>query len=102
MAAHLRLALAHNHLLSSTSRAQLDNAALVERLHQQMELTAQASREKSQFLASASHDLRQPLHALSFFGATLEKYVGEQRLVLATTVAKLLPVAATSGTTVGA
>jgi len=73
IAAHLRLALAHNHLLSSTSRAQLENAALVERLHQQMELTAQASREKSQFLASASHDLRQPLHALSFFGATLER-----------------------------
>jgi len=73
MAAHLRLALAHNQLLSSTSRAQLENAALVERLHQQMELTAQASREKTQFLASASHDLRQPLHALSFFGATLER-----------------------------
>ena len=54
-------------------RAQLENAALVERLHRQMELTAQASREKSQFLASASHDLRQPLHALSFFGATLER-----------------------------
>ncbi|MEO6362002.1 MAG: hybrid sensor histidine kinase/response regulator [Caldimonas sp.] len=73
MAVHLRLALAQNHLLSSTVRAQLENAALVERLHQQMELTAQASREKSQFLASASHDLRQPLHALSFFGATLER-----------------------------
>jgi signal transduction histidine kinase/CheY-like chemotaxis protein len=73
MAIHLRLALAQNHLLSSNLRAQLENAALVERLHQQMELTAQASREKSQFLASASHDLRQPLHALSFFGATLER-----------------------------
>ena len=73
MAVHLRLALAQNHLLSSTLRAQLENAALVERLHHQMELTAQASREKSQFLASASHDLRQPLHALSFFGATLER-----------------------------
>ena len=47
MAVHLRLALAQNHLLSSTLRAQLENAALVERLHQQMELTAQASREKS-------------------------------------------------------
>ncbi len=72
-ALHLRLALAQNHLLSTTLRAQSENAALVERLHQQMDLTAQASREKSQFLASASHDLRQPLHALSFFGATLER-----------------------------
>jgi signal transduction histidine kinase/CheY-like chemotaxis protein len=69
----LRLMLAQNRLLSTTLRAQIENAALVERLHRQMELTAQASREKSQFLASASHDLRQPLHALSFFGATLER-----------------------------
>ncbi|HZW76090.1 MAG TPA: hybrid sensor histidine kinase/response regulator, partial [Caldimonas sp.] len=69
----LRLMLAQNRLLSTTLRAQSENAALVERLHRQMELTAQASREKSQFLASASHDLRQPLHALSFFGATLER-----------------------------
>ena len=69
----LRLMLAQNRHLSTTLRAQIENAALVERLHRQMELTARASREKSQFLASASHDLRQPLHALSFFGATLER-----------------------------
>ncbi len=69
----LRLVLAHHRLLSTTLRAQVENAALVERLHRQMELTAQASRDKSRFLASASHDLRQPLHALSFFGATLER-----------------------------
>lgn len=30
-----------------------------------------ASRAKSRFLASASHDLRQPMHALSLFAATL-------------------------------
>ncbi|MHB8667827.1 MAG: ATP-binding response regulator [Burkholderiales bacterium] len=30
-----------------------------------------ANRAKSQFLAAASHDLRQPLHALSLFSATL-------------------------------
>ena len=70
---NLRAALAQNSLLQSALQAQLENAALVERLHRQMELTAQASRDKSRFLASASHDLRQPLHALSFFGATLER-----------------------------
>ena len=63
----------HGRLRRTTRRAQVDNAALVQRLNQQIELTAQASRDKSQFLASASHDLRQPLHALSFFGATLER-----------------------------
>ena len=31
----------------------------------------EANRAKSQFLAAASHDLRQPLHALSLFSATL-------------------------------
>lgn len=72
-AINLRVALAHHQLLRNSLRAQHDNEVLVQRLHQQMELTAQASREKSQFLASASHDLRQPLHALSFFGATLER-----------------------------
>ncbi|MEO8922269.1 MAG: hybrid sensor histidine kinase/response regulator [Caldimonas sp.] len=72
-AVNLRLVLALQKVLSSTLRAEVENEALVRRLHQQIELTAQASREKSQFLASASHDLRQPLHALSFFGATLER-----------------------------
>ncbi|MFL6663086.1 MAG: hybrid sensor histidine kinase/response regulator [Rhizobacter sp.] len=72
-AVNLRVVLGQNHLLSTMLRAQFENAALVQQLHQQMELTAQASRAKSQFLASASHDLRQPLHALSFFGATLER-----------------------------
>jgi signal transduction histidine kinase/methylmalonyl-CoA mutase cobalamin-binding subunit len=73
IALNLRVVSAHRRLRDRSLRAQVENAALVERLHQQMELTAQASREKSRFLASASHDLRQPLHALSFFGATLER-----------------------------
>ncbi|HEY8608200.1 MAG TPA: hybrid sensor histidine kinase/response regulator [Noviherbaspirillum sp.] len=41
-----------------------------EALAQQLE---NASREKTRFLASASHDLRQPLHAISLFTATLER-----------------------------
>lgn len=32
-----------------------------------------AEQEKTRFLASASHDLRQPMHALGLFAATLEK-----------------------------
>ena len=47
MAVHLRLALAQNDLLNRTLRAQLENAALVERLNHQMELTAQASRRRA-------------------------------------------------------
>ena len=70
---NLKYVLQQNHVLSSTLRAQFENAALVKRLNEQMELTAAASKDKSRFLAAASHDLRQPLHALSFFGSTLEK-----------------------------
>ncbi len=70
---NLTYVLKQNHVLSTTLRAQFENAALVKRLNEQVELTAAASKDKSRFLAAASHDLRQPLHALSFFGSTLEK-----------------------------
>ena len=70
---NLKYVLQQSHVLSSTLRAQFENAALVKRLNEQVELTAAASKDKSRFLAAASHDLRQPLHALSFFGSTLEK-----------------------------
>jgi signal transduction histidine kinase len=36
-----------------------------------------ANRAKSQFLASASHDLRQPLHALGLYAAVLEEKVDQ-------------------------
>ena len=73
LALSLRSTLAQNKVLSTALRARFENAALVERLREQVGLTAQASRDKSRFLAAASHDLRQPLHALSMFGAALEK-----------------------------
>ena len=73
LALSLRSTLAQNQVLSTALRARFENAALVERLREQVGLTAQASHDKSRFLAAASHDLRQPLHALSMFGAALEK-----------------------------
>ena len=73
VAVNLRFALAQNRIFNNAMRAQFENAALVRRLNDQIELTEQASLDKSRFLAAASHDLRQPLHALSFFGSTLEK-----------------------------
>ncbi|MGH8851922.1 MAG: ATP-binding protein [Casimicrobiaceae bacterium] len=36
-----------------------------------------ANRDKTQFLAAASHDLRQPLHAMGLFGAALASRVHE-------------------------
>jgi len=47
------------------------NDALVEDLTAQKRLAEQASLAKSRFLASASHDLRQPVHALGMFVGAL-------------------------------
>ncbi len=49
----------------------IDKEELAEKLRQQKELAEQANHEKSQFLASASHDLRQPVHALGLFVGAL-------------------------------
>lgn len=57
-----------------------ENAELVAKLQLQKQYAEeaqlraeQANLAKSQFLAAASHDLRQPLHALSLFSASLQE-----------------------------
>jgi two-component system, sensor histidine kinase len=49
--------------------------AVAERLRQQKELAEEANRAKSRFLAAASHDLRQPVHALGLFIGALRRVV---------------------------
>lgn len=46
-------------------RVQFENLSLVEELQKQKERAETANRAKTRFLASANHDLRQPVHALS-------------------------------------
>jgi len=70
---NLVFAFSQNALLAKALRAQFDNAELVGQLRHQMSLASQADREKSRFVASASHDLRQPMHALGLFASALEK-----------------------------
>lgn len=53
--------------LAESIRFRLQNAALVERLRREHLRAEAANRAKSRFLAAASHDLRQPVHALGFF-----------------------------------
>ena len=51
----------------------LQNAELMEELRQQKEAAEEANIAKSRFLAVASHDLRQPLHALGLFVQALQE-----------------------------
>ena len=48
--------------------------ALAEDLRAQKELAEEASLSKSRFLAAASHDLRQPIHALGMFVGALSRH----------------------------
>lgn len=51
----------------------LEKNALAQDLAHQVQIAQEASAEKSRFLAAASHDLRQPLHALTLFGEALRR-----------------------------
>jgi signal transduction histidine kinase/ActR/RegA family two-component response regulator len=58
-------------LARDTFRRFLDAHHSRERLRQALEVAEHANRAKTRFLASASHDLRQPMHTLSLFAAAL-------------------------------
>ena len=58
--------------LRSSIGVRLQNAELVEELRAQKKAADEANVAKSRFLAVASHDLRQPLHALQLFVQALE------------------------------
>ena len=44
-----------------------ENLALLEQVRREKEAAERSNLEKSRFLAAASHDLRQPVHAVSLF-----------------------------------
>ena len=81
----MRVALKQGQSVREVLRLKFKNTELVEQLREQMEiaerarLSAEDARQsaeeanvaKSKFLAAASHDLRQPLHALGLFVAAL-------------------------------
>lgn len=55
-----------------------ENIALVDTLKLQKERAEKASKAKSRFLAAASHDLRQPLHAMGLYLHVLSEAVKKQ------------------------
>jgi two-component system, sensor histidine kinase len=69
------LLFAHNHyrVIRHSIELRFENLDLVERLQEQRQRAEEAGRAKMVFLASASHDLRQPLHALNLFTVTLRR-----------------------------
>ena len=56
-------------------RLRNENLELVEELRKQKEEAEQANNAKTKFLAAASHDLRQPLHALALFTSVLDESI---------------------------
>ena len=65
--------MAQNDSLALLLAARFHNEDLVQQLRSQVDVAARANQEKTRFLASAAHDLRQPLHALGMFCATLDQ-----------------------------
>lgn len=56
-----------NRQMNESFQLRFENIEVLKELKVQKEVAEKANVSKSKFLASASHDLRQPLHALGFF-----------------------------------
>ncbi len=67
-----------NRQLTESLLMRFANQDLSQRLQRQAAETERLSAEKTRFFASASHDLRQPMHAIALFGAVLDKKLAGQ------------------------
>jgi len=60
-------------LIDESIKLRFENLGLIGELREQKEAAEDANVAKSRFLAAASHDLRQPLHALGLFVQALQE-----------------------------
>lgn len=73
LAVNFFLAAKGNRQLRELIRSQFENVQLMERLAAEKQIAERAVIAKSRFLAAASHDLRQPLHAMGLFLSALRQ-----------------------------
>ncbi|MFT4194248.1 sensor histidine kinase, partial [Ottowia sp.] len=69
----LRTGRQHHRLLTESLTVRFEKEDLADELARQAAIAERASAEKTRFFAAASHDLRQPLHAIGLFGAVIER-----------------------------
>jgi two-component system, sensor histidine kinase len=81
LAASVEQARRYSASIQEAVRLRFENEDLVASLRREMAVAAEASAAKSRFLAAASHDLRQPVHALSLFVAALRPRVVDREAV---------------------
>lgn len=67
------MAICIRQIVSRALNVRIQNELLVQQLKNQVSLVEAANAEKSRFLGAASHDLRQPMHALGLFATAIEK-----------------------------
>lgn len=65
--------------LVTSVRLRFENLGLIEQLQQEKARAEAASHAKTRFLAAASHDLRQPVHALGLFAESLQLLAQQAR-----------------------
>jgi len=77
-----------NRIIAESKRRRFENLDLIEELRaqtviaDQARLTAEiANRSKTQFFAAASHDLRQPLHAMGLFASALHEKIRDPEVL---------------------
>ncbi|HEY3487823.1 MAG TPA: ATP-binding protein [Gammaproteobacteria bacterium] len=75
----LYLSSLHEKTLIESIFIRFENQTLIEKLSEQKQEAEQASVAKSKFLAAASHDLRQPLHALGLYLDTMNTELNTKR-----------------------